>query len=328
VETLVLHYGQSGSTDLSTFRLVRVLRVVRSVRVVRVFRFFRELRILLLSLFNSMKPLLWGCMCLFLIIFLVSAILAQGVSDHFLQDTNKPLHNDQTSQLLVKFNSLPRVFLALLESITGGDDWLYSYLPLTDVGGGYSLLFLMYICTMCFCVLNVITGVFVESAMSKARADNELAMQEEIIKKDDVMKQLMRIFKRIDDDMSGSIDYLEWESFTDKREAHALFASLGLDVSQTKDIFKLIDWDESGQIDTDEFVVGCMQLQGGAKVLDVETLMRNHKKMFNKFAHKIEEVETLIETNMAEMKIYLSRLFTKYNAEQPEPSEFNERSWV
>jgi len=265
---------------------------------------------MLLSLFNSIKPLLWAILCLFLIIFLFSAILAQGVSDHFLEDTNIDLDDENTTHLLLKFDSLPRIILSLLECITGGEDWSDSYSPLEGVDGGYSLLFLLYICIMVFAVLNVITGVFVEGAISKARSDKELAMQEEMSKNDEIMKQLMQIFKKIDGDSSGSVDYNEWESFTMKHESQALFALLGLDVSKTKDVFKLIDWDESGEIDLDEFVVGCMQLQGSAKVVDIETLLRNHKKLFAKFATQMRGMETFIEESITEMKSYVLRLCT------------------
>merc|ERR1712137_1412412 len=172
---------------------------------------------------------------------------------------------------------------------------------------------------------NVITGVFVESAMSKARSDNEFATHEEMIKKEDVMKHLMRVFKKMDGDKSGSVDYLEWENFTTKLESQALFALHGLDVSQTSNVFKLIDWDESGEIELDEFVIGCMQLQGGAKVLDIESLMRNQKKLYSKFSEKIIGVEKLIDTSMTELKSYLYQIF-RNNA--PDFPEDNERAWV
>merc|ERR1712137_1529978 len=101
-------------------------------------------------------------------------------------------------------------------------------------------------------------------------------------RKEDILKHLVQVFRKIDDDRSGSVDYTEWESFTAKTESQALFSLLGLDVSKTKDVFKLIDWDESGEIDMDEFINGCMHLQGSAKVVDLETLLRNHKKLFAK----------------------------------------------
>jgi len=277
---------------------------------------------MLLSLFNSIKPLLWAILCLFLIIFLFSAILAQGVSDHFLEDTNIDLDDENTTHLLLKFDSLPRIILSLLECITGGEDWSDSYSPLEGVDGGYSLLFLLYICIMVFAVLNVITGVFVEGAISKARSDKELAMQEEMNRKEDIFKHLVQVFRKIDDDRSGSVDYTEWESFTAKTESQALFSLLGLDVSKTKDVFKLIDWDESGEIDMDEFINGCMHLQGSAKVVDLETLLRNHKKLFAKVAGEIRAVHTKMETSITEIKGHILRLCVKYSPEQ------TERSWI
>jgi len=128
VEILLLQYGQSVSVHTSNFRLVHVRRVMKTFRAVCLIRFFRELRVMLLSLFNSVVSLQFSYAVymghtLFLIMFLVGMVIAQGVSDHFLQDTNKPFDEDQTSQLLLKFDSLPRVYLSPLESVTGGDNW-------------------------------------------------------------------------------------------------------------------------------------------------------------------------------------------------------------
>merc|ERR1719343_544801 len=86
----------------------------------------------------------------------------------------------------------------------------------------------------------------------------------------------------------------EWENFVSKKEAQTVLAMLDLDASKTKDIFRLIDLDGSGAIEIKEFVVGCMQLQGSAKMVDVETLLRSNKKLMVKCTEYFEQMEKQI----------------------------------
>jgi len=240
--------------------------------------------------------------------FLASVIIAQGVYDHFLQDTNKPFDEDQTSRLLLKFDSLPRVCLSMLESVTGGDDWSNAYVPLENVGGGYPLVFLLYICFM------------VDIAISKTHSDKELAVQGEMMRRDEIMKNLIQVFKKIDDDASGTIDYFEWECFAAKSESQAFFSLLGIDIGRTQDVFKSLDWDNSGAIEMDDFVVGCMGLLGGANVVDKDTLHCSNKKLFGRLTAELVAVERRMQANMTELKIYLLRSLQN-TTKRPEDDE-------
>merc|ERR1712023_53373 len=139
--------------------------------------------------------------------------------------------------------------MSLFGAITGGDDWFAVHRPLEAVSAFYGTLFVVYVSVMVFGVLNVITGIFVESATARARNDRELAREEELTKSYDMMKHLMFLFKEVDENMSGSISFEEWQSFCEKPEAQACFSLLDIDISKTKDLFKLIDADGSMEVD-------------------------------------------------------------------------------
>merc|ERR1712232_663605 len=121
-----------------------------------------------------------------------------------------------------------------------------------------------------FGVLNVITGIFVECAVTKARADNDLSLQEEMERERSMMKQLIQFFKTLDTNISGSVSLSEWESFIRMPNAKAVLTLLGLDINKTRQIFELIDTDGSNEVELEEFVIGCMKLQGGTKTIDLE----------------------------------------------------------
>merc|ERR1712113_880126 len=64
----------------------------------------------------------------------------------------------------------------------------------------------------------------------------------------------------------------------------------GVDVDQFDKLFNLLDTDNSGSIDLDEFTFGCLRLKGEAKCMDIEDL-RN--KIFNIIPMVHERIEIL-----------------------------------
>merc|ERR1712129_247437 len=63
---------------------------------------------------------------------------------------------------------------------------------------------------------------------------------------------------------------------------HLYFETIDLDLREAEDLFHLIDIDNSGSIDPEEFVNGCIRLQGPAKAIDLATLMSE----FHRSSHK------------------------------------------
>jgi hypothetical protein len=318
VEVLAMFLPDFGGTsDVSFLRVFRMLRVLRSVRIIRVLRFFREMRLILLSLMSCLVPLLWALLCLALIVFVFSVFFLQGVAGYIEESVPGTTSNEEVPNpevLIELFRTFLRTFLTLLMSITGGDDWSNVQRPLETASSAYGALYVIYIAIMVFGVLNVITGIFVEGAIQKARSDKELAMASEMEKNKSTMKQLMYLFKELDEDHSEKVSFQEWERFTSRKDAKAALALLDLDVAKTNDIFQLIDLDNSSEVDLREFVVGCMQLQGSAKMVDVETLLRNNKKLMIACTQHFTKVEEHIDEHMAARDEQLHRRLDKTDA--------------
>jgi len=66
---------------------------------------------------------------------------------------------------------------------------------------------------------------------------------------------------------------------------------LEIDADDTRLLFKLLDRDDSGVIDVEEFCEGCMRLKGEAKALDVHTLIWQVSKFLGKWGDFTEYVE-------------------------------------
>merc|ERR1712048_972640 len=71
----------------------------------------------------------------------------------------------------------------------------------------------------------------------------------------------------------------------DDGDVSAFFILLDVDPSDAYALFKLLDDDGSGTIDADEFVDGCLRLQGQAKSIDLAKV-RHETKMMLQSLHK------------------------------------------
>merc|ERR1712056_91943 len=101
-----------------------------------------------------------------------------------------------------------------------------------------AIVFSMYIAFAVLAMMNVVTGVFVESALLTAKEDRER----------DVMNQVRRLFSITDKDSSGTITWQDFMRQLDEPEMEKYFTSLDIDPSEARGLFLLLDTDESGHI--------------------------------------------------------------------------------
>merc|ERR1712176_544587 len=71
----------------------------------------------------------------------------------------------------------------------------------------------------------------------------------------------------------------------------AYFAIMGLDICDVWDLFRLLDQDQSAELDLDEFVSGFMRLRGQAKSIDLARLSYENKQMRARLASFMDQME-------------------------------------
>merc|ERR1712217_676719 len=175
-------------------------------------------------------------------------------------------------QLQLFWGSLPASMFTLFKSICGGLSWHDCIIPLNDLGLLYVGLFTIFIAFSVFAVMNVVTAVFCQSAIESAQNDRDLVTMDLLKTNDKLYKQFVALFGEMDSDGSRSITMNEVEDVLMQPYTHAYLQSLGICVTDAWTLLKLIDKDRSGTIDLEEFVHGCMSLQGEAKAVHVATL--------------------------------------------------------
>lgn len=245
--------------NLSVLRVMRALRLVRIIRLIRILRLIGELRTIITSLAGSMKSLLWTVLVLFLLIYIVAVYFTTMVLDHRLTDeTADP-------SLEVYYGSLGRSILSLYESISGGVDWDDLAAPLiAEIHVVMGILFSLYIAFALLAMMNVVTGVFVESALLSAKEDKDIYM----------VNHVKDLFLNADRKHIGIITWEEFEEMAHAAEMQDYFKAIDVDLSEAKGLFDLLDMTGCGQLKQEDFLSGCLRLRGPAKALDLALLMK------------------------------------------------------
>jgi len=270
--------GDAGMSNMTYVRIIRIMRMVRIVRIIRVVRFFRSLRILVHSIMCTLKSLVWA-MTLLVMIMYVFGILFTQASHDFVSEKGK-----DTIGITTYFGSVPLSIYTLFRAVSSGLNWGEVMKPILSMGWSWTLLFLAFISFTYFAVLNVVTGVFCQSAIESAAHDTEMVTQAHLTLAAKYKETFSKIFRRMDYTDSGLVTLEDFEEHLEDDEMKAYFSALDIDASDAWTLFKLLDVDDSECVDLDEFVEGCLKLKGQAKSIDIAKMMYDHKWMVKRLS--------------------------------------------
>merc|ERR1719421_1746973 len=99
-----------------------------------------------------------------------------------------------------KYGSVPSAMMQLFMAMSGGMDWGDAYELLGALDPMYRVMFFVYIFFMVFAVVNVVTGIFVDTAIQSSLCDREVVMSELLADKEDQMQKLQELFMEMDED--------------------------------------------------------------------------------------------------------------------------------
>lgn len=268
--------SSDAGPNISFMRILRILRLVRVMRLVRVVRYISELRTIIASVFNSLKALFFTILLISLLIYTMSIALTQLVTEYCSDENHAP----GEAELKVHFGSISWSSLVLFQMITNGIDWAEVATPLTNYISPFMAPCLcLYIAFTQFAMLNVITGVFVESALASDLEEKDCNM----------VGRLMDFLSE-----SSNPGEISWDEFHARLEDPTIqlyFKSVDLDPREARSLFMLLDTDRTGTVDAEEFIMGCLRLRGGAKAIDLATLMYESRRWFRRVENKLNALE-------------------------------------
>jgi len=274
-----------NTSSMRLFRLLRTVRFVRVFRLVRMVRFVRALRTLVFSIACTLRALFWALVLLVMILYLFAVLFTQAVADHTGQLGERPI------SFTTYWGSIPRSMLTLFQCVSNGISWEIAAQPLESVGLLWLVLFVMYICFVFFAVLNVVTGVFCQSAMEGAMHDAEIQVQETLKNKQEFIEKAQRLFRNLDCDQSGGVTMKELEEHMDDEVMLAYFDTLGIEMDDAWTLFKLLTSEEGDVVSCDDFVMGCMRLKGQARSMDIARVMYDQKVLREKISKLSRSVQ-------------------------------------
>jgi len=214
--------------------------------------------------------------------------------------------------VLDEWSDFGKSLLSCLKIITGGKEWAEYYDLMNRVSSLHSFVLIVYVLLMTFGALNVITGIFVEHATTKARQDFEVAKYESSVKASRVSRRLTKLFRMMESSQSGTISLEQWREHAAMESVQACFAMLDIDVSKVEEVFQLLDIDGSGELDIQEFINGCTNVQGVATHVDVECLALFVKRLTTRTMKEISALKDDLREEIARLDRMLDQILRSY----------------
>ncbi|CAJ1331417.1 unnamed protein product [Effrenium voratum] len=296
-------------SGFKVFRVIRITRIIKTARLVRIFRFVIALRTLVTSIFHTLKALFWALALLVLIVYVFAVLFTQIVHDYHLDHDGAQHRMNEAEQLASAryFGSLPNTMLSLFMSIAGGVSWEAILRPLIAIDMLWAFFYLFYISFTYFAVLNVVTGVFCQSAIENAQKDHAAMVQSILENKAQHMDKVKALFSKLGADDTGLITFDMLEAKFDTPAVSEYFESLGLDVSDAWSFFKLLDMDGGGAVEIEEFLMGCLRLRGQARAMDIAKLIFDQNWLIKSQGR----FQTFVEGQLSKMHMQVCELNTR-----------------
>merc|ERR1712007_247797 len=275
--------ADTGSS-LTVFRIFRIFRLVRLLKVIRRFRPLESLNLMVLGIINCAIPLFWAILLLLLIMYACGVFFMSCIVSHLQSVTpTEMVSNEDTSTLVTNlgtnYGTMYKAMCRLFEGISGGNDWANLAVDLKAIGEGYYLCFALYIVFITLGVLNIVTGFFVDNTMQAGVSARQGMVSVALERKLAMMELINDLFHQLDSEAKGMLSLQELEAHLYDYDLQEYFCALGMEPSDAKDLFSLIDVRCEGEVSIDEFMNGCYRVLGVPKNLDICTVMYQSKRI-------------------------------------------------
>ncbi|CAK0889695.1 unnamed protein product [Prorocentrum cordatum] len=311
--TVVEEFLRYFSVDVITFgflRLTRLLRVTRIMRAFRVVRDFKELKIMITGLLNCARPLFWAGVLLLLLTYMMGILLAQLLSEYLRSVKDEELDEENlkaVNYVAKNFSNLGESMYSLFEALTGGRDWGDIAGPFRHIHWILVCCLIMYIVVGVFCILNLLTAVFLEAAH---RIDD---VQELVYKKRDWVAETSEFFLAAIKNIPHTPHTSSFLASSDEHPRITEDAFIKLLSTQTNvkfleengvdlffrghnglsELFHIMDEDGNGTLDVNEFVVCLYNLKGTATSLDLKLENQKLSRLVRSLHEQLQSMQPI-----------------------------------
>eukprot|EP00811_Abedinium_folium_P034077 NODE_6990_length_1618_cov_13.592220.p1 GENE.NODE_6990_length_1618_cov_13.592220~~NODE_6990_length_1618_cov_13.592220.p1 ORF type:complete len:403 (-),score=113.50 NODE_6990_length_1618_cov_13.592220:248-1456(-) len=285
IATSVFELFMSTGGNLSVLRIFRIFRLVRLMKVIRKVKLLQSLNSMIYGIINCFAPLFWA-LCILLLIMYSFSVFFMSVIVNWLSELVPGSEDAVVDEIQAKYGNMYKMLCLLFEAISGGNDWAGLASELKYIGEAYYMFFMVYVLFVTIGVLNIVTGFFVDGALQTSAETREEMMMLELAEKSKTMQIIREMFAVLDSDSSGWVTMDELEPHLNDPEICGYFSHLGIEASEVKALFGLFDFRETGKVDIQVFVEGCMQCSRSTRSIDICRLSYQNERLY----HDIREV--------------------------------------
>lgn len=252
-----------------------------------------------------MKTVAWAMVLLAIIVYVFSIVLTQAATDYVLamEITEAVYDLDMMEELLYHFGSVPDSMLSLFMAVSGGVSWIDFIRILRPISEAWMLVLVLFVIITEFAVLNVVTGLFCQSAIESVSSDQEMMIQSFQSNKQLYVERFADLFGKLDTAGHGYISKQDFVAGMYDEDVVAYFAALELECVDALALFTMFHYDQKKGIPLEDFVMGCLRLKGGAKSCDMLKLMHESREQLRilqrlaRWAGSVEWTKSLSATS-------------------------------
>jgi len=273
--------GGGGGGGGNVLRLLRLLKLMKMMRMIRLMSSFKELRMMLFPIIKSMRSLFWTLFMLTIILYVFGITMLQaaaGAVVDFSEGRKPDVEPAQIDDLIDLYGTIPASMETLYMAVTGGNDWGNLAAPIKLTGPVYYPIFLFYISFLTFAVLNILTGIFVDTAMSYSQED---ADNISILQMDDTsyLDKLADVLCALDVDDSGALSYVEFEVSLESPSVREFLQDYDINPVEAKMLFWRLSEHGTHEVSIPDFIHIFTRMKGPAKQSDLQALTFDLKRL-------------------------------------------------
>jgi len=262
VDIWILSFLEETKGSLQMMSVFRIVRLVRLIRLVKLIRLLHGLYVILSAMWNAVQTMS------FLLAIMVFGLLIYSIFAVTLIGRNSALSDvriNGTDTVYDRFGTVFRAMYSLFELMTL-EGWETVARPIVETEPWLFFFIASYIMIFTFGMLNMIVATVIEKTLHHTRmmSDSQQAVERKRMQKE--LQSVKKLFcaDGAGKEKSGRLTYEEFEKALRIHEPiREIFGKMGISLYDAKELYTVLDWDDSGDLTIKEFLSGLQKLQDG-----------------------------------------------------------------